>query len=103
MRIIGFVAVVALTTGALGCSPSPTYRTAGGAALGGTAGVLGGAESKRKPHSRKTNTRQASHHLHHALGFGSMTFQRVCPVPHNKTGRLHGGNFALLVKAFARK
>jgi hypothetical protein len=43
MRIIGFVAVVALTTGALGCSPSPTYRTAGGAALGGTAGVLGGA------------------------------------------------------------
>jgi hypothetical protein len=43
MRIIGFVAVVALTTGALGCSPSPTYRTAGAAALGGTAGVLGGA------------------------------------------------------------
>jgi hypothetical protein len=25
-----------------------------------------------------------------------MMFQRVYPVPHNKTGRLHGGNFALL-------
>ena len=43
MRIMTFVAVVALTTGALGCSPSPTYRTAGGAAVGGAAGVLGGA------------------------------------------------------------
>jgi hypothetical protein len=32
-----------LATGALGCSPSPTYRTAGGAAVGGAAGVLGGA------------------------------------------------------------
>jgi hypothetical protein len=43
MRIMTCVAVVALTTGVWGCSPSPTYRTAGGAALGGTAGVLGGA------------------------------------------------------------
>ena len=32
MRIMTFVAVVALTTGALGCSATPTYRTAGGAA-----------------------------------------------------------------------
>ena len=43
MRIMTFVAVVALTTGALGCSPTPTYRTAGGAAVGGAAGVVGGA------------------------------------------------------------
>ena len=43
MRIRTFVAVVALTTGALGCSPTPTYRTAGGAAVGGAAGVVGGA------------------------------------------------------------
>jgi hypothetical protein len=41
MRFTSFVAVVALATGALGCSPSPTYRTAGGAAVGGAAGVLG--------------------------------------------------------------
>ena len=41
MRIVTFVAVVALTTGALGCAP--TYRTAGGAAVGGAAGVVGGA------------------------------------------------------------
>jgi hypothetical protein len=43
MRFATFVAVVALTSGTLGCSPSPTYRTAGGAAVGGAAGVLGGA------------------------------------------------------------
>jgi hypothetical protein len=43
MRFTTFVAVVALATGTLGCSPSPTYRTAGGAAVGGAAGVLGGA------------------------------------------------------------
>ena len=43
MRIVTFVAVVALTTGALGCSPTPTYKTAGGAAVGGAAGVVGGA------------------------------------------------------------
>jgi hypothetical protein len=43
MRIVTFVAVVALT-GALGCSSTPpTYKTAGGAAVGGAAGVLGGA------------------------------------------------------------
>jgi hypothetical protein len=42
MRVMSCVAVVALTTGVLGCSPSPTYRTAGGAAVGGAAGVLGG-------------------------------------------------------------
>ena len=42
MRIVTFVAVVALTTGALGCA-SPDYRTAGGAAVGGAAGVVGGA------------------------------------------------------------
>jgi hypothetical protein len=43
MRFTTFVAVVALATGELGCSPSPTYRTVGGAAVGGAAGVLGGA------------------------------------------------------------
>ena len=43
MRIVTFVAVVALTTGALGCGVEPTYRTAGGAAVGGAAGVVGGA------------------------------------------------------------
>jgi hypothetical protein len=43
MRIVTFVAVVALTNGALGCSWTPTYRTAGGAAAGGAAGVVGGA------------------------------------------------------------
>ena len=43
LRIMTFAAVVALTTGALGCSPTPTYRTAGGAAVGGAAGVVGGA------------------------------------------------------------
>ena len=43
MRIVTFVAIVALTTGALGCSFPPTYRTAGGAAVGGAAGVVGGA------------------------------------------------------------
>ena len=43
MRFTTFVAVVALATGALGSSPSPTYRPAGGAAVGGAAGVLGGA------------------------------------------------------------
>jgi osmotically inducible lipoprotein OsmB len=43
MRVMTCVVVAALTTGVLGCSPSPTYRTAGAAALGGTAGVLGGA------------------------------------------------------------
>jgi hypothetical protein len=37
----GFFILVALTTGMMGCSGP--YRTAGGAALGGTAGVLGGA------------------------------------------------------------
>ena len=40
MRIVTFVAVVALTNGALGCGVEPTYRTAGGAAVGGAAGVL---------------------------------------------------------------
>ena len=43
MRIMTFVAIVALTTGVLGCSASPNYRTAGGAAVGGAAGVVGGA------------------------------------------------------------
>ena len=43
MRIMTFVAVAALTVGALGCSPTPTYRVAGGAAVGGAAGVVGGA------------------------------------------------------------
>ena len=38
MRIVTFVAVVTLTSGALGCSWTPTYRTAGGAAAGGAAG-----------------------------------------------------------------
>ena len=40
MRIVTFVAVVALTTGALGCAPN--YRTVGGAAVGGAAGGVGG-------------------------------------------------------------
>ena len=43
MRTVTVVAMVALTTGVLGCSPTPTYRTAGGAAVGGAAGVVGGA------------------------------------------------------------
>ena len=41
MRFATFVSVVALAVGALGCSP--TYRTAGGAAVGGAAGIVGGA------------------------------------------------------------
>jgi osmotically inducible lipoprotein OsmB len=40
MKIMSFLALV-LTAGTLGCSPS--YRTAGGAAVGGAAGVVGGA------------------------------------------------------------
>ena len=43
MRTVTVVAMVARTTGVLGCSPTPTYRTAGGAAVGGAAGVVGGA------------------------------------------------------------
>jgi hypothetical protein len=42
MRISTFLAVLAVTMGAPGCSWTPTYRTAGGAALGGAAGVVGG-------------------------------------------------------------
>ena len=53
MRFTSFVAVVALATGALGCSPSPTYRTAGGAAVGGAAGVLGGAFLWDQPNVNK--------------------------------------------------
>jgi outer membrane lipoprotein SlyB len=37
------MAVVALTAGALSCSPAPSYRTAGGAAVGGAVGVVSGA------------------------------------------------------------
>jgi hypothetical protein len=37
----GFFILVALTTGIMGCSGP--YRTAGGAAVGGAAGVVGGA------------------------------------------------------------
>jgi osmotically inducible lipoprotein OsmB len=42
MRDVIYVVVIAvLTAGVLGCTP--TYRTAGGAAVGGAAGVVGGA------------------------------------------------------------
>ena len=40
-NVRGLLILVALTTGTVGCSAP--YRTAGGAAVGGAAGVLGGA------------------------------------------------------------
>ncbi len=40
-NVRGLLILVALTTELMGCSGS--YRTAGGAAVGGAAGVLGGA------------------------------------------------------------
>jgi hypothetical protein len=40
--LVTVVATVAMTTGTVGCGGFP-YRTAGGAAVGGAAGVLGGA------------------------------------------------------------
>jgi hypothetical protein len=41
MRNVSLVTIIALTAGLLGCTP--TQRTVSGAAVGGAAGVVGGA------------------------------------------------------------